>query len=103
MTGPGPWRIEVRARARRSLHRLPGKVAAAIVEFLTGPLADNPARLSKPVAGELAGYRSARRGDYRVIIRLDEDAHTVLVVHVDHRADVYRLSMPRTAEPTGAR
>lgn len=90
MTVAGPWRIEVRSRARRGLRRLPSKVAAAIVEFVTGPLADNPARLSKPLTGELAGYRSARRGDYRVIIRLDEDAHTVLIVHIDHRADVYR-------------
>lgn len=90
MTVAGPWRIEVRSRARRRLRRLPSKVAAAIVEFVTGPLADNPARLSKPLTGELAGYRSARRGDYRVIIRLDEDAHTVLIVHIDHRADVYR-------------
>jgi mRNA interferase RelE/StbE len=87
---PGPWRIEVRSQARRGLHQLPAKVAAAIVEFVTGPLADNPARLSKPLTGELTGYRSARRGDYRVIIRLDEAGHTVLVVQIDHRADVYR-------------
>jgi mRNA-degrading endonuclease RelE of RelBE toxin-antitoxin system len=25
-----------------------------------------------------------------VLIRIDEDAHAVLVVHIDHRADVYR-------------
>jgi len=90
VTEPGPWRIAVHGRARHGLHRLPSKVAAAIVEFVTGPLADNPRRLSKPLAGELAGYRSARRGDYRVILRLDEERHTVLVVQVDHRADVHR-------------
>lgn len=90
MTEPGPWRIAVHGRARRGLHRLPSKVAAAIVEFVTGPLADNPGRLSRPLAGELAGYRSARRGDYRTTLRLDEQLHTVLVVQVDHRADVYR-------------
>ncbi len=53
-------------RARRGLHRLPGRVAAAVAEFVTGPLADNPARLSKPLFGELTGLCSARRGDYRV-------------------------------------
>lgn len=90
MTEAGPWRIEVHSRARRGLNRLPARMATAIVEFITGSLADNPAQLSKPLTGELSGYRSARRGDYRVIIRLDEAAHTVLVARIDHRADVYR-------------
>jgi mRNA interferase RelE/StbE len=90
VTEPGPYRIELAGEARRGLRRLPAKVASAIIEFITGPLADNPARLSKPLTNELAAYRTARRGDYRVLIRIDEDAHAVLVVHIDHRADVYR-------------
>ena len=59
-------------------------------QFTNGPLAREPARLSKPLHNELAGYRSARRGDYRVLIRIDEEAHVVLVIRIDHRADVYR-------------
>lgn len=90
MSSAGPYRIEFHSEARRGLHRLPAKVYAAIVEFITGPLADNPAQLSKPLTEELAAYRSARRGDYRVLIRIDEPAHAVLVVRIDHRADVYR-------------
>jgi mRNA interferase RelE/StbE len=90
VTESGPYRVELAGEARRGLHRLLAKVAAAIIEFITGPLADNPARLSKPLTNELAAYRTARRGDYRVLIRIDEDAHAVLVVHIDHRADVYR-------------
>jgi mRNA interferase RelE/StbE len=31
-----------------------------------------------------------RRGAYRVIYRIDEAAHVVHVVRIDHRADVYR-------------
>ncbi len=58
--------------------------------MITGPLAADPARLSKPLTNELSEYRSARRGDYRVLIRIDETAHVVLVVRIDHRADVYR-------------
>ena len=90
MTGPQPWRIQVDSAARRRLHRLPAKVAAAVIAFITGPLAENPDRLSKPLRDELADYRSARRGDYRILIRIDSDARTVLVVRIDHRADVYR-------------
>jgi len=85
-----PYDIEISSEARRGLHRLPAKVYTAVVEFVTGPLARQPARLSKPLHNELAEYRSARRGDYRVLIRIDEDARAVLVVRIDHRADVYR-------------
>ena len=90
MTEPGPYSAELAGEARRGLRWLPGKVAVAIIEFITGPLAENPARLSEPLTNELAAFRTARRGDYRVIIRIDEAAHAVLVVHIDHRADVYR-------------
>jgi mRNA interferase RelE/StbE len=85
-----PYRVQLAREARRDLHRLPGKVAAAIIELITGPLATNPARLSKPLTNELSGYRSARRGDYRVLIRIDEPTQVVLVVRVDHRAGIYR-------------
>ncbi|MGI9156556.1 MAG: type II toxin-antitoxin system RelE family toxin [Marmoricola sp.] len=90
MTDSPPYPVEMAGAGRRDLHRLPVKVSAAIIEFITGPLAQNPARLSKPLTNELASYRVARRGDYRVLIRIDEDACAVLVTHIDHRADVYR-------------
>jgi mRNA interferase RelE/StbE len=86
----GAWRVEVSSEAQRGLHRLPEKVAAAIVEFITGPLADNPHRVSKDLTGRLDGYRSARRGDYRVVIKIIEVDRVVLVDRVDHRAQVYR-------------
>jgi mRNA interferase RelE/StbE len=62
--------LAVSARARRDLDRLPPRIAAAIVEFATRTLLENPERMSKPLAGELEGLRSARRGDYRVIFEL---------------------------------
>jgi mRNA interferase RelE/StbE len=69
---------------------LPLPVAAAVTEFLTGPLLYNPQRLGKPLVGELRGYHSARRGAYRVIYRIDDSAHVVQVLRIDHRADIYR-------------
>jgi mRNA-degrading endonuclease RelE of RelBE toxin-antitoxin system len=85
-----PWRVEVSSRAQRDLRRLPDRIATAVVEFVTGALVENPARLSKPLRNEFAGYRSARRGDYRVLIRIDECARALLIVRVDHRSHVYR-------------
>jgi len=84
------WGIEVAASAERSLSRLPVGVAAAIVEFIVGPLADQPARVGKPLQRELAGYHSARRGAYRIVYRIVSEGHVVRVVRIEHRSDVYR-------------
>lgn len=88
------YRLQVSASARRQLHRLPERAAVAIVEFITTVLTENPARLSKSLTGELEGLRSARRGDYRVLLWIDEAASTVVVVRVAHRADVYCPGAP---------
>lgn len=65
-------------------------MATACVEFIFGPLAENPQRVGKPLRGELNGLHSARRGDYRVIYGMVEDARTVEILHIDRRSDVYR-------------
>jgi len=39
---------------------------------------------------ELAGLWAARRGPYRVVYEIDDEAMTISVLRVDHRADVYR-------------
>ena len=80
--------------ARRALARLPEKVATAAVEFIYGSLAANPHRLGKPLRLELEGLYSARRGDYRLIYRIDEQHHRVDVLAIEHRADVYRPRRP---------
>ena len=76
--------------AKRSLTRLPDKVGHAVVEFVYGPLADNPHRVGKALRLELAGLHTARRGDFRIIYRIDDDARRVAVLAIEHRADVYR-------------
>lgn len=68
---------------------LPEGVAAAVIEFLTGPLIDNPHRVGKPLRGELAGIHSARRGTYRVLYRINDQAHEVVVLRIEHRRDAY--------------
>jgi mRNA-degrading endonuclease RelE of RelBE toxin-antitoxin system len=85
-----PWRLIVAAPAERSLGRLGQGVAGAIVEFMVGPLVEAPTVLGKPLQRDLSGYWSARRGSYRVIYRLDDDRHQIVVVRIEHRSDVYR-------------
>jgi mRNA-degrading endonuclease RelE of RelBE toxin-antitoxin system len=89
------YTLSLASAARRVLvegppRELPFAVAAAVTEFLTGPLLDNPHRVGKRLTRELGGYHAARRGAYRVIYRIDETKRIVYVVRIDHRADVYR-------------
>jgi mRNA-degrading endonuclease RelE of RelBE toxin-antitoxin system len=76
--------------AKRAIERdLPEAVAAAVVDFLYGPLAEDPRRVGKPLRLQLEGYWSARRGQYRVIYSIHVDEVLVRVVRISHRADVY--------------
>lgn len=95
------WELVVATPATRTLDRLSAGVASAIVEFMLGPLSDQPTVVGKPLQRELAGYWSARRGAYRVVYRVDEPRHRVVVVRIDHRSDVYRRREPRTASVAG--
>jgi mRNA interferase RelE/StbE len=85
----GDFAIAWTAASRRALTRLPEKVGTAVVEFVYGSLAASPYRVGKPLKLGLEGLRSARRGDYRVIYRID-DHRTVTIVAIEHRSDVYR-------------
>lgn len=86
----GDFEVAWTSAARRSLNRLPEKVATAVVELAYGSLAANPRRIGKPLKLNLEGLHSARRGDYRVIYRIHTDQHRVDVIAVEHRADAYR-------------
>ena len=76
--------------AARDLERIPPRIVSAVIVFAFGDLARSPYRVGKPLSRELEGLFSARRGPYRDLYELDDDRVRVLVVRVDHRADVYR-------------
>jgi mRNA-degrading endonuclease RelE of RelBE toxin-antitoxin system len=78
------------ASSRRALTRLPEKAAVAAVEFIYGSLAANPQQVGKQLKLGLAGLHSARRGDYRVVYRIDDDAGLVTIMAIEHRSDAYR-------------
>jgi mRNA interferase RelE/StbE len=79
---PGP--------ARRALQSISPRVVPAIIEFAFGDLAREPHRVGKPLERELSGLFGARRGPYRLLYRIDDEAQRVYIVHIYHRADVYR-------------
>ena len=66
-------------------------VAAAAVEFITGPLLEAPYRVVKPLRDELAGFHSARLGtQWRVLYRIDESKRVVVVQDIQHCSTAYR-------------
>jgi mRNA interferase RelE/StbE len=87
----GRYSLVITPTAHRQLaDRLPEAAAFAAYEFIVGPLLDNPHRVGKRLRPPLAARRSARRGTYRVIYRIDGTQRTVTVVDVAHRRDAYR-------------
>ncbi|MBU9766362.1 type II toxin-antitoxin system RelE/ParE family toxin [Mycobacterium sp. TNTM28] len=85
------YEVVLSPRARRALsEELPEAVAAACIEFITGPLAENPRRVGKPLRNELAGTYSARRGEFRVVYDIDDNRICVEVISIRHRRDAYR-------------
>lgn len=79
----GPYDVRFQAAARRSIaDRLPEAVAAAVVEFCAGPLAEDPHRVGRRLFGALAGCHGARRGTYRIVYQVDDEARRVEVLQV---------------------
>jgi len=85
------YRVRVtRTAARQLAEGLPESVAAACVEFLYGPLAENPRRVGAALRKPFEGHWRARRGEYRVRYTIDDDRTEVVVVDISHRRDAHR-------------
>jgi mRNA interferase RelE/StbE len=88
--GGRPYDVALTPEAQRQLSRLPAKVVAVVLGGLYGSIARGPWRASKPLHDEPVGLRVARRGEYRVVLRIDESKHLVVVRRIDHHRGVYR-------------
>jgi mRNA interferase RelE/StbE len=87
-----PCELGMTRPARRAISELlPEDVAAAAVEFITGPLREVPYRVCKPLRDTLSGFHSARLGtQWRVLYRVDESKHADIVQDIQHRSAAYR-------------
>lgn len=86
------YAVLVTSTARRALESgaLPAHAAAACWEMITGPIAAAPYRAGKALRPPFTGLHSARRGDYRIIYRVDDDKHQVIITDIRHRSAAYR-------------
>lgn len=85
------YRLILAPGARRALtDLLPEAAALAAWEFVSGPLVSAPRRVGAPLQSPFDGHWCARRGEYRVRYEIHEATHTVRILDIDHRRDVYR-------------
>lgn len=86
-----PYGLALSPGARRALtDELPEGAAFAAWEFISGPLRAAPRAVGAELRAPFEGQWRARRGEYRVRYRIDDDERIVRVLDIDHRRDVYR-------------
>ncbi len=87
------YRIELLDSAERDLAALDPPVARRIIQYLLSRVSvlEDPRTIGEPLVGSrLGNFWRYRVGDYRVIADIDDALILVLVVHIDHRKQVYR-------------
>ena len=85
------YEVQLSASAARALESgLPESVAVAAWEFIDGPLREHPKRLGRQLREPLLPLYSARRGEYRVLYRVEDRVLLIDVVRITHRRDAYR-------------
>ena len=84
------YEVVLSTAARRALaETLPSSAAFAAWEFISGPLVATPQLVGTPLREPFEGLWRARRGEYRVRYRIDEQQRRIVVLDIDHRRDAY--------------
>jgi len=87
------WKIEIAPAAKKELDKLDPQTAQCILTFLrkrVAPLKDLR-RIGDALKGPKFGeYWRYRVGDYRIVIRIEDDVLLILVLRVGHRKHVYK-------------
>jgi mRNA-degrading endonuclease RelE of RelBE toxin-antitoxin system len=89
--GDQAYELILSPAARRALpDGLPPAAAFAAWEFISGPLLLRPKAVGTPLRAPFEGMWTARRGEYRIRYRIDEQRQRIAVLDIDHRRDAYR-------------
>jgi mRNA interferase RelE/StbE len=85
------YRLSLTPAAERQLLRIEDTgLAWSVIEFINGPLLDNPHRVGGTLRAPWEGHLCAHVGTWRVVYRVDDDEVVVTVVRVGPRRNVYR-------------
>jgi mRNA interferase RelE/StbE len=87
------WTIEYAQSCQKPMQRLDPMVRSRIRQYLSERVAllDDPRQLGGPLQGvHFAGLWRYRAGDHRILVDIQDQNVTVLVVGIGHRGEVYR-------------
>ena len=87
------WKIELDPAAERELDKLDSQVARRVLKFLHERVSrmDNPRSVGEALRGSRLGeFWKYRVGNYRIIVRIEDDAVLILVIKIGHRSAVYK-------------
>lgn len=88
------YEVVLKNRAEKALsEKLPLKIVDVVVNFIFGPLKENPERVGKKLEAPFQDQWSARRGDYRVVYHVDQKNLKIIVLDIEHRAHVYAAKL----------
>jgi mRNA interferase RelE/StbE len=74
---------------KENIPDLPASLRPVIQRAIKERLAVDPIGFGKPLQYNYKGYRRLRVGKYRVVYRIDNSSHTVIIAAIKHRKDIY--------------
>ncbi len=86
------WNVSFEPRALKELGRLDREAQRRIARFFGERVEGgaDPRQGGKPLTGDKVGLWRYRIGRYRAVCSIDDSRHTVLILRVAHRKQVYR-------------
>jgi len=82
------YEVSILRRAQKELASLPMEAYEQVKDVILSLAKEpRPARCKKLTARQ--GWR-IRVSDYRILYEIDDAQHTILILHIGHRRDIYR-------------
>lgn len=89
--GLGYYKIKsLKSVVERDLPNLPKTIRLRVQSAIKERLTIDPINLGEPLHHSLKGHRRLRVGDYRVIYKVNQQAHIVVITEIGHRDDIYK-------------
>ena len=90
MSGSNLYSIEyLKIVIDQDIPKLPPSSKKLIKKAIETRLMVDPIGFGKPLRYSLKGHRRLRVSDYRIVSRIDNTNHVVIVIAIKHRKDVY--------------
>lgn len=86
------YKVEYTRTAVKQLKKMDKKIAALILSFIEEKLVgcENPRLYGEALQGNLNDKWRYRIGEYRILVKIEDDILIITVVELGHRKDIYK-------------